>query len=367
MRVIPMISSTVINDKVGVHTVEIIRNEIGDQKKIYALLGWISESDGGYSEKLGSSSMSPAEFKQGFCNPELARLIRQFQDRQAKKGKLSIRHCDGVVNPRGPTLALMNELAAREKPVPIPASLPPGGQPEAGGIWQITNIMSVRSGTFFATLLVEMLKRRGVPIDVDAVVIELSNPKNQRDYIIGPGIGGAISLNFSDMMEKFSKGPFDKSVIDAISKLQRELKSIESGSKNIKVLLKALSFKVESMKSGTIYPNPIFGKQHVSEIDLKVNSFGLNSFAILSAEAGMIATGGSQIVFFQPHAIHGVLGAQAIGVYGSLNILDSRIGANLKMMLFSNSRYVTGEAPPNYIPPGTPLPGGGVMPGWPFN
>lgn len=48
---------------------------------------------------------------------------------------------------------------------------------------------SIREGGVFGNLLVELLRRRKVPIDVDAVAITLSAPDDNKDFAVGAARG----------------------------------------------------------------------------------------------------------------------------------------------------------------------------------
>jgi hypothetical protein len=163
--------STILTDKVGNNPPQLIANNVADQEKLLNLFRWIDADDGGAMNR----SIKPMSFVRGTCAEPLAVLIREFQTKQIAKRKLNIRFVDGEVSPAGPTLRLLNELASREKPVPNPVPPPPTpGRIETVGVWQITDIKSVMAFSPLAVLLQESLKRRGVPVDVDAKAIEMS-------------------------------------------------------------------------------------------------------------------------------------------------------------------------------------------------
>jgi hypothetical protein len=164
------------------------------------------------------------------------------------------------------------------------------------------------------------------------------------------------------------KAPLKKDILDQFTKLGTELKGMEKTAPNLKVFLKAMGFKVETLKAGQIYSNPLFSTSNkLSALDIKSNrSGGFDTFVIASFDVGLVASAALQIIFFQPHSLYGVLGSQAIGFYGALS-LESKIGSTIKATVFSNSVYLTPDRPPFWIPPSPDLPNGGFRPPWPLN
>lgn len=114
------------------------------------------------------------------------------------------------------------------------------------------------------------------------------------------------------------------------------------------------------VQDGIIIANPLAKDSQTGISDIKNNRNGFNVFIVLSADLG---TGGASVIFFHPHILTGIVGCQAIEFYEKV-ALEARLGASFKVMVYSKSRFITGEPG---LTPGTPLPGGGEVPDWPFN
>ncbi len=105
-----------------------IKNLSADQTKIANLLAAIPAGEGGLKEVLFAPLLAGVD---GNCPGTILKAILAFQSLQKAKGDLFI--VDGVVDPLGKTLALMNELADLS---PGGFTLPsPEGQLDATACW----------------------------------------------------------------------------------------------------------------------------------------------------------------------------------------------------------------------------------------
>ena len=156
-----------------------VANLSGDQTAIIQLLAQIAINAGGKAEAWGE--LPPLGGPDGFCYPNLAKAILDFQQRWVSYGKVA--RVDGVVDPRGSTLRWMDSIVQHAVPAPniVPDPLlqiaPP---PRLPGTWQITNVTSASLGEIG---------------QVGACDVTIAQPDERQFTIKGWGAGFGVSLD----------------------------------------------------------------------------------------------------------------------------------------------------------------------------
>jgi Putative peptidoglycan binding domain len=105
-----------VNGAVGIRNGVQCANWVVDQNWVMSLLNQIPTANGGTLTPTGVTRFKTP--RNGFCDPALSEAIRRFQATNSLRA-------DGVVDPGGPTLRRMRELAAAPRPAGAGSALRP--------------------------------------------------------------------------------------------------------------------------------------------------------------------------------------------------------------------------------------------------
>ncbi|RHW16471.1 hypothetical protein D1610_15330 [Sphingomonas gilva] len=304
-----------------------VLNHADDQRKVIDLLSSIADGDGGKQQSWGAPPLTGST---GACPRFLTDAIWDFQRHWKSKGRF--RNIDGVVDPGGNTLKMLNLLSSGIPPSPEPdrPPIPPNRtHVRIPGTWQVTNMWSSGLGEV------------GL---IGSVAVEVTPPDEKKFIVYGAGAGVGYSLDPVALIKGLKTlqalNPFaSKDLAKAIDVLEMLAKGVGFG---IGDYLQAFGVPLTSVTGGVLIPNPInryIGRPMIVS-RYTMTEAGNANFAVASAGGGFGAgMEGGLLGFGGPAVGPAMLLCPVLGYYGTSGV-TLKFGIGGQVMLYSIVKVV---------------------------